>query len=76
MNFVKRTNAKGDKISFYYDLGRGKGQRQKTGVFIYSKPKNQFEKNHNKDALLILETKRSQYMFGESGAGKWFYSSA
>jgi integrase len=72
MNFVKRTNAKGDKISFYYDLGRGKGQRLKTGVFIYAKPKNQTEKNHNKEALLVLETKRSQYILENQALGSGF----
>jgi hypothetical protein len=75
MNFVKRTNAKGDKIYFYYDLGRKKGQRPTTGVFIYAKPKNQIEKNHNKEALLILETKRSQYILENQALGGGFIPS-
>ncbi len=31
-----------------------------TGIFTYTKPKDQIQKNHNKEALMILETKRSQ----------------
>jgi hypothetical protein len=31
-----------------------------TGIFTYAKPVNQIEKNNNKEALLIVETKRDQ----------------
>ena len=31
-----------------------------TGIFTYAKPKILFQKNHNKEALAILETKRYQ----------------
>jgi hypothetical protein len=37
MNIIKRPNRKGDKITFYYDYGRGKGQRPSTGIFIYTR---------------------------------------
>ncbi len=33
MNFLKRKNKKGNKIIFYYDYGRKKGQRPTTGIF-------------------------------------------
>jgi hypothetical protein len=55
MNILKRPNAKGDKINFYYDYGRGPGQRPSTGIFIYAKPKDQIQRNHNKEALALLE---------------------
>ena len=51
MNFLKRKNRKGDGITFYYDFGRGQGQRSTTGIFIYARPKDQVKKNHNKEAL-------------------------
>ncbi len=70
MNFIKIANRKGDKIYYYYDLGgRGKGQRPATGIFTYTKPKNQIEKNHNKEALLILETKKSQMTIESQAVG-------
>lgn len=69
MNFLKRPNKNGDKITFYYDFGRGKGQRPSTGIFIYSKPKNQIERNHNKEALALLETKKSQIIIEKQAIG-------
>lgn len=72
MNFVKRANTKGDKITFYFDLGRGPGQRPSTGIFIYSRPKNQVEKNHNKEALALLEVKKSQMTLESQAVGTGF----
>jgi len=36
MNIGETLNKKGDKIHFYYDLGRGPGQRPTAGIFIYA----------------------------------------
>lgn len=69
MNIIKRKNSKGNKITFYYDFGRGAGQRPSTGVFIYTSPKSQIEKNHNKQALLLLETKKSQLTIEQQAVG-------
>jgi len=69
MNIIKRTNSKGDKITFYYDYGRKAGQRPSTGIFIYSKPKTQAEKNHNKQALDLLEVKKSQNIIEQQSIG-------
>ena len=38
MNMLERLSKKGDKITFYYDYGRGPGQRPTTGIFIVSSP--------------------------------------
>jgi integrase len=69
MNFLKRKNRSGDKITFYYDFGRGTGQRPSTGIFIYAKPKDQIQKNHNKEALALLETKKSQMIIEKQAIG-------
>jgi hypothetical protein len=53
MNILQRTNSKGDKITFYYDLGRGPGQRPSTGIFIYKNQRTNFRK--------ITTSKRSRY---------------
>ena len=58
MNITKRENRSGDKIVFYYDFGRSEGQRHSTGIFIYKNPKDQIQKNHNKEALTLLEVKK------------------
>jgi integrase len=69
MNLLKRPNKKGDKITFYYDLGRDPGQRPSTGIFIYAKPKDQLQRNHNKEALALLETKKSQLIIEKQSIG-------
>lgn len=72
MNFLKIPNKKGDKIIFYHDFGRGKGQRPSTGIFVFKRPKNQIEKNHNKEALSLLELKRSQLIIERQAVGTGF----
>jgi integrase len=72
MNILERLNKSGDKITFYYDFGRGAGQRPSTGVFIYTKPKTQIERNHNKEALALLETKKSQLILEQQSIGSAF----
>src|SRR4029078_7863006 len=72
MNILERPNKKGDKIYFLYDYGRGPGQRPSTGVFIYTHPKNQIEKNHNKQALALLEVKKSEMTIDEQATGSGF----
>jgi hypothetical protein len=74
MNFLKKKNRSGDKIYFHYDFGRAKGQRPSTGVFIYSKPRDQVQKNHNKEALTLLEIKKSQLTLERQGCRHRLYS--
>jgi integrase len=69
MNIGETLNKKGDKIYFYYDLGRGPGQRPTTGIFIYARPNSQEQKNFNKEALKILETKKSQLTIEQQSIG-------
>jgi integrase len=72
MNIGQRISKKGDKITFYYDYGRGPGQRPSTGVWIYTRPKDQVQKNHNKEALKLLETKKSQLTIEQQAIGSVF----
>jgi len=74
MNFLKIPNKKGDKIIFYHDFGRSKGQRPSTGIFMYNQPKNQIEKNHNKEALKLLEVKKSQITIQKQAIGTPYIS--
>jgi hypothetical protein len=72
MNILKKPNKNGNKKIFYYDFGRGPGQRPSTGIFIYKKPKDQIQKNHNKEALALLETKKSQVIIEKQAIGSAF----
>jgi hypothetical protein len=72
MNILERLNRTKDKINFYYDYGRGPGQRPSTGIFIYARPKTQVEKNHNKQALALIEVKKSQLTIEQQSTGSAF----
>lgn len=72
MNILERPNKKGDKIYFLYDYGRGPGQRPATGIFVYTNPKDQIQKNHNKEALKLLEVKKSQATIDQQAIGSAF----
>ncbi len=47
------------------EWGKTTGQRKATGIYTWTKPKNQLEKNHNKEDLAILETKRSHMVLDQ-----------
>lgn len=64
MNIEEKLNKKEDKIYFFYDLG-GPGQRLSTREFIYTNSQNQVQKNFNKEALKILEIKKSRLTIGQ-----------
>ena len=48
-------------------MGKSAGQSMSTGVFTYVKPKDKLQKNHNKEAQMILEAKRSQMILDRHG---------
>ncbi|MBN8865602.1 MAG: site-specific integrase [Sphingobacteriales bacterium] len=72
MNLLQRSNRKGDKIFFHYDYGRGPGQRPATGIFVYSKPKDAAQRQHNKEAQSLLEIKKSQLTIEQQAIGSAF----
>jgi integrase len=57
---------------FTYEWGKGPGQRKAAGIFTYTKPKDQIQKNHNKEALALLETKKSQMFIEQRSIGTPF----
>jgi hypothetical protein len=75
MNIQKRKNSKGDKVYFYFGNGRKAGERIATGIFLYSSPKNQVEKNHNKEAQILLDTKKSELLLEQQAIGTGFLPS-
>ena len=73
MNMSKIPNRKGDKIYYSYDLGgRGSGGRIVTGIFTYSRPKNQIQKNHNVETLKLLAVKTSEAILDAQSIGSRF----
>jgi integrase len=69
MNMLQRISRDGTKKYFYIDYGRGSGKRAATGIFVYTKPTNHVQKNHNKEALMLLETKKSQQIIEQQAIG-------
>lgn len=69
MKYYKKKSKHGDKILFYYDYGRGPGQRPSTGIFTYTNPKTPEEKNHNKESVKILAVKQSNAILDQQAIG-------
>lgn len=64
-----RPTRNGQKIYYTLEWGKGPGERIATGIYTYAKPKEQLQKNHNKEALAILETKKSQLTLERQAIG-------
>ena len=60
INVTQRLSRNKQKNYYTLEWGKSSGQRMSTGVFTYVKPKDQIQRNHNKEVLQILEAKRSQ----------------
>lgn len=75
MNIGERLNNKGDKILYFFDNGRGKGQRGSLGLFTYVKPKDALQRNHNKETIAILEVKRGQAIIDQQATGTGYIPS-
>ncbi len=48
------------KVWYTFEWGKSPDQRRAAGVFTYVTCKNQIERNHNREAFALLETKKSQ----------------
>lgn len=60
IKITQRLSRNKQKIYYSLEWGKDEGQRVSTGIYTYAKPKDQLQKNHNKEAHLILENKQSQ----------------
>lgn len=60
------------KIWHYFEWGKSAGQRKATGIYTWAKPKDQTQKNYNKEALAILETKRSQLVLDQQAVASGY----
>jgi hypothetical protein len=60
-----------NKQRIYYTVswGTSRGQRISTGIFTYTHPSGKIQRQHNKEALQILETKRSNLILDQQTVG-------
>jgi hypothetical protein len=64
-----KVSRNGQKKWYTYEWGKSPGDRKAAGIFTYTKPKDQIQKNHNKEALALLETKKSQMIIDQQSIG-------
>lgn len=72
MTIEERKSANGKKIYYRFIWGNGAHEKIGAGIFTYTKPKTQIEKNHNKETLAILEIKKSQLVIDRQSVGTGF----
>ncbi len=65
INLSTKLSRDSKKLWYYLEWGKGIGQRKATGIYTWTRPKTKVEKNHNKEAQAILETKRSQMVLDQ-----------
>lgn len=65
----RKLSAKKGIYRYYFEWGKGAGQRKATGIFTYATPANSIHRNHNKEALALLETKRSELILERQSLG-------
>jgi hypothetical protein len=67
VTIIKKQSRGTGEVKVFYSLswGRKAGQRAATGIFTYAHPKTQLERNHNKEAMAILENKKSQMILDQ-----------
>ncbi len=58
-----------EKKWYTFEWGKAPDQRKAAGIFTYVRPKDQIQKNHNKEALALLDTKRSQMIIEQQSIG-------
>jgi hypothetical protein len=69
INVTQRPTRDGKKIFYTLEWGKGPGERRATGIFTYARPKDQTQKNHNKEALTVFEKKQSQLIIERQSIG-------
>lgn len=76
-NITISTKASRDKakIWYYLEWGKGAGQRKSTGIYTWAKPKDPTQKNYNKEALSILEAKKSQLVLDQQAIASGYVPS-
>lgn len=53
-----RLSRDGQKTWYSFEWGKGPGERLATGMFTYTKPKNEIQENFNKEIVALLEVEK------------------
>lgn len=69
MTVEERPSANSKKIYYRFVWRHGASDKMSAGIFTYAKPITQVERNHNKEARVLLEIKRSQLVIDRQAIG-------
>lgn len=69
---MKRVSTDKKRIFYSIEWGRAVGERMSTGLFTYVRPNGPVEREHNRQALFLLETKKSQLILDRQAIGTGF----
>lgn len=64
-----KTSKNGKKKHWHLEWGKGPGERPATGIYTWTKPRTELERNFNKEAMAILETKRADMVLDLQAVG-------
>jgi hypothetical protein len=70
----RESNRDGEEKWYTFEWEKGADQGKAVGIFTYVRPKDQIQKNYNKEAL-ALETKKSQLTIDQQSIGASFIPS-
>lgn len=75
INISTKLSRDGTKIWHYLEWGKAAGERKATGIYTWAKPKTGEQKGYNKEALAILEGKRSQLVLEKQAVASGYVPS-
>ncbi len=72
INITTKISRNGKKTWYSFEWGKAAGQRKAAGIFTWTNPKNQVEKNFNKETLRLLDTKFAELTLERQTIGSGF----
>ncbi len=69
INISKKKSRDGKLTWYYFEWGKGTEERKASGIFIYNRPIGNIQKDFNREAKALLETKRSQLIIERQSIG-------
>jgi len=69
---TSKNSRNGEKTWYTYEWGKAANERIAAGIFTYTHPTGQVQANHNKQALALLEVKKSQMTIEHQAIGTPF----
>ncbi|MGN6436643.1 MAG: site-specific integrase [Agriterribacter sp.] len=72
ITITTKTSRNGLKKWYYFEWGKAADQRKAAGMFTWITPRNQVEKNYNKEIRSLLDTKLAELILEKQAVGSGF----